>query len=384
MFGYIAVLWLLLPPGARAQDRTDHFWRTGYQAGTVLQTNDFLRGDNASGEPIDFHQSLRLEYGWRTDGTADWHHLYNFPSYGLGLYGADFDNRDELGTPTSLYGFFSWPIHRSGPWRFSWDLGFGLTSNWEKYDPVNNPNNVAIGLARSVHIEVGANLAYRVARHWSVIGGVSGVHFSNGGTQRPNHGLNAAGLRLYAQYDVGRQVPLPQRRALGQYDRKWDLTFTGSWGNRNLNLKFDDPSLRGTYLNRDYTIMNFTLGMGRKVSHKSRVVLGLDAAYDGSVEDLMVLDAYNQGRNAETKSSHNLELAAFGGYEVIAHRTHLLVHFGYKIIRHDVPGRLPDFYQRLGVKQFITDGFFAGLNVRFHELGSADNLEWNLGYRVPL
>jgi len=49
-----------------------------------------------------------------------------------------------------------------------------------------------------------------------------------------------------------------------------------------------------------------------------------------------------------------------------------------------VPGRLPELYQRLGVKQFFHQNWFAGMNVRFHEIGSADNLEWNIGYKVGL
>ncbi len=83
-----------------------HFLRGAFQVGSVLQTNDFLKGDNQSGEPIESFRSVRLEFGWQTDGSKDWHHSYNFPSFGIGLYGADFNNGEELGTPTSLYGFF--------------------------------------------------------------------------------------------------------------------------------------------------------------------------------------------------------------------------------------------------------------------------------------
>ena len=73
-----------------------------------------------------------------------------------------------------------------------------------------------------------------------------------------------------------------------------------------------------------------------------------------------------------------------GDLPIRAHRTHLLVHFGYKLFYKDLPNRLPEFYQRLGVKQFFYRNWFAGLNVRFHELGSADNLEWNIGYKVEM
>ena len=97
-----------------------------------------------------------------------------------------------------------------------------------------------------------------------------------------------------------------------------------------------------------------------------------------------MLDGINRGVNAQGKTSDNYELALFGGYEMIANRTHLVLHLGYKVLYKDVEGRLPIFYQRLGVKQFVYRNWFAGLNVRFHELGSADNLEWNVGYAVGL
>jgi hypothetical protein len=361
-----------------------HYLRGAYQAGMVLGTNDFLKGDNQAGQPIDSFHSIRLEFGWQTDGSKNWHHSYNFPSYGIGIYGADYFNDEELGKPTSLYGFYVWPLSRSPRWKFNFELAFGFTNNWEPYDPVNNPQNVAMGLGRSVHIEVGANAEYRLADRWSLIGGITGTHFSNGGTQRPNHGINQIGPILFVKYDTDTPVQPPARRHIGDYPDDWDLTVTGSAGKRNLNLEFTDPDMREDYLNRSYFIGNLTVGLGRRFAFKSRYVFGLDLGYDESVSDLIKLDAFNNGLNASGSTGDNFELALFGGYELIANRTHLLVHFAYKILSKDVPGRLPDFYQRLGVKQFVYRNWFAGLNVRFHELGSADNLEWTIGSQMGL
>ena len=361
-----------------------HYLRGAYQAGWVLGTNDFLKGDNQSGEPIDRFQSVRLEFGWQTDGSQDWHHAYNFPSYGLGVYGADLNNEEELGTPTSLYGFYVWPLARSSRWQFNFELAFGFTNDWKPYDPVNNPKNVAIGLGRSVHIEVGGNVEYRLADRWSLIGGITGTHFSNGGTQRPNHGINQIGPILFAKFDTDAPVTPPARRQIDEYPDGWDLTVTGSAGKRNLDLPLDNPQLREEYGNQSYFIGNLTVGMGRRFAYKSRYVFGLDLCYDESVGDLIRIDAYNRGENADPSTGNNFELAAFAGYEVIANRTHLLVHLGYKLLTKDVPNRLPEFYQRLGVKQFVYRDWFVGLNVRFHEIGSADNLEWNVGYALKL
>jgi len=360
-----------------------HYLRSAYQAGKVLQTNDFLNGDNLSGEPIDSFQSIRLDFGWQTDGSKDWHHSYNFPSFGIGIYGTDLNNEEELGTPTSLYGFFVWPLARGKRWRFNMDIAFGLTNDWKPYDPVTNPKNMAMGLGRSVHIEGGPNVEYRLADRWALIGGITFTHFSNGGTQRPNHGLNQVGPLLFVKYDTDTPAPPPTRRHVDGYPKGWDLTVTGSAGKRNLNLELIEPEVEH-FLNKSYFIGNLTLGMGRRFSYKSRYVFGLDLGYDESVGDLIIIDGIKNGVNTSGTTGDNFELALFGGYEIVANRTHLIVHFAYKILYKDVPGRLPAFYQRLGVKQFFYQNWFAGLNVRFHEIGSADNLEWTIGYKVGL
>ncbi|MFT5232726.1 MAG: hypothetical protein ACI9UK_001228 [Candidatus Krumholzibacteriia bacterium] len=366
------------------EDKTTTFIRGAYQAGSVLGTNDFLNGENQAGKPIDSFQSGRVEFGWQTDGRRDWHHVYNMPKYGIGFYGSSYDNDEELGTPTSLYGFFEWPVARKNRWTFNVGLNFGFTNNWESYDPVNNPANMAMGLGRSVHIEVGANAEYQFAKQWSVIGGFSGTHFSNGGTQRPNHGLNQIGPILFAKYATSPPAKLPTVRDIGRYDKSWDLTVTGSVGKRNLTHELQDAELRDIYLNRNYMVGNMTLGAGRSFSHKARYVFGLDVGYDESVADLIFLEGLKNGTNPESNAIDNYELAAFAGFEMIANRTHVIVHLGYKLFYKDVEGRLPVIYQRLGVKQFVYQNWFAGLNVRFHELGSADNLEWTVGYAAPL
>jgi hypothetical protein len=362
-----------------------HYLRGAYQIGSVLQTNDFLRGDNQSGEAIENFQSIRLEFGWQTDGSRDWHHSYNFPSYGIGLYGADYNNDEELGNPTSLYGFYVWPLHRGSRWRFNAEVAFGFTNDWVAYDPVNNPSNTAMGLGRSVHIEIGANAEYRLAERWALIGGITGTHFSNGGTQRPNHGLNQMGPILFVKYATDTPVTPPARRKVSEYPDNWDLTVTGSAGKRNLDLEFTgQDSVAIQFANESYFIGNLTVGMGKRFSCKSRYVFGLDLCYDQSVGDLTVIDGMENGVNATADSWDFFELAVFGGYEVVAHKTHMIVHLGYKIFYKDLPNRLPALYQRLGVKQFVYQDWFVGLNVRFHEIGSADNLEWTLGYKMDL
>ena len=172
---------------------------------------------------------------------------------------------------------------------------------------------------------------------------------------------------------------------MGDYDHSWDLTVTGSAGKRNLDLQVTRDGYPDETLNQSYFIGNITVGAGRHFSHKSSYVFGLDLCYDESVGDIMKVNAFNAGQPfPETSASDNLELAVFAGYEINANRTYLIVHLGYKLFYKDIEGRLPELYQRLGVKQFVYKDLFVGMNVRFHEIGSADNLEWVVGYAFPL
>ena len=63
-----------------------------YHKGSVLATNDFVKGDNLTGNPVESYQSVALKFGFQNPGYSDWQKIYRGPYYGLGIYIADFDN----------------------------------------------------------------------------------------------------------------------------------------------------------------------------------------------------------------------------------------------------------------------------------------------------
>jgi hypothetical protein len=368
--------------------RNSNFLRAGYQYGSVLGTNDFVKGDNAAGKPIDTFQMLRLEFGWQTGGAMDWHHLYNFPSFGLGINAGDYANDEELGKPTSLYGFFDWPVKRWNRNALVFGLGFGLTDNWVSFDERTNPYNVAIGAGRSVYIDAGLNYELALARRWWLQAGFSFTHYSNGGSQQPNWGINQLGGLLFVKYDLReRQLPAT-RRTIAPYEPRWELSTTLAMGVRNLAMDLRDDPEFSSYLTKDYAIGNFTVVAARQFSHMSRYNLGLDLEYDDSVADAVRLADLQAGAEPESVSAWDrLGLGVVGGYEHVVARAQLLVQLGYTVLRRDVTdqngneARVPRFYQRLGLRYHVLDDVYLGLNVRFHDFSRADNLEFNLGYR---
>jgi len=370
-------------PARAEEDVTGNscYLRGAYQYGSVLETNDFVKGDNLKGQPIDTFKSVRLEFGWQTDGSKDWHHMYNFPSYGIGLYGADYFNDEELGKPTSLYGFFCWPAKRwSHRWQWNVDLSFGLTDNWVAHDPETNPKNIAIGAAHSVHIDLGTNIEYRMGRHWSLLGGFSVTHFSNGGSAQPNSGINQVAPLLFVKYKFkDREIP-DRRTEFAPFEPKWSLGVTGSVGLRNIAHNTADLPNPERTVYRDYFIGTILLSANRQVSQVTGWGGGLDITYDESVEDLVRLEGLKQGVEQNASFIDRWSLGVYGGYERIVNRAHILIHLGYTVMRRDVDAQVPRLFQRLGMRFYIRDDFAAGLNVRLNDFSRANNLEFNVGY----
>jgi len=133
--------------------RTPLSLKASFQTGTVFPTNDFVRGANAQNDTIDNYNSFSLVLFKQTTGAKLWEQLYGYPIYGLGIYTGYFRETSELGVPISVNGFLSGPFVRFQKLSFNYELGLGVAFNWNNFDPVYNPNNIAVSTSQSVFIE---------------------------------------------------------------------------------------------------------------------------------------------------------------------------------------------------------------------------------------
>ena len=138
-----------------AEKNTYLFARGSYQYGYVLKTNSFVDGSkNQTGKPIDWYQAGRAELGWQTTGSQPWHQIWGYPAFGVGFYAGDyFEKGAQLGNPLAVYGFAIWPLQRKKAFTLTLQMGFGLSWNWQPFDPVTNPDNVAIGAFRAAYTD---------------------------------------------------------------------------------------------------------------------------------------------------------------------------------------------------------------------------------------
>jgi hypothetical protein len=360
------------------------FMRASYQVGHVLKTNPFVEGNNQKGEPIDTYQAARLEFGWQTDGSSLWHHVYNFPSYGFGVYGADFFNDQELGQPTALYGFFSWPLKRWSRTSLNTEIGFGLTENWVPYHPETNPDNVAMGGAKSVYIDAGFTLDYELSKRFDLLGGFTFTHFSNGGSKAPNSGINQVGPYALVRYHIRKFRPTFPERVIPPYHRQWELFVYGAGASKQARSRADPSTPEGQqqlekYYGKDYFVGNVTASFVRQLGYKFKAGFGMDAWYDGSTEARMEIGGNLD--DVQLDFAENLNLGVHYVMEVVANRVSAPLVVGYSVWRKEFDGQDPRLYQKAGIKWHIWENTFVGLNVRAVDFSRAVFLEWFLGHR---
>ena len=350
-----------------------------YDVGRVLQTNDFVRGENMAGKPIDSFHALTLSYGVQTTGRKEWHHVLNFPYYGVSFYNANFFNSRELGYPTALYGFMGLPITRGRRSTFGYELGFGLTYNWQPYDKYDNPFNIAIGSHRTVY--VGANLfySYDLSKRWELKGGAEFSHFSNGATRKPNSGLNLFSPFVELKYSF-RERPELIRLEPPAYEKHSEIAIQYGMGKMQEEYRSKESEDISTL--ESFMVMNISAAWLRQTNWKHKFGAGTDLTYN---EEGNVKIVYKAGMEPEvTKSSaftDKMSLGLYGTYEFCIDRLSVASYFGVYALRKKYEEQPSRLYQKFGVKYHFKNDMFIGILVRAHNLSVADFIEWNVGYR---
>ena len=376
------------------KDRYRKSLRLFYQAGSVLQTNDFVKGQNAAGKPIDYFQSFSLQYGIETDGREIWQQIYGNPSWGFGLYAVNFFNKEELGTPTAAYGFINAPFVRFKRWSINYEVGFGLTWDWKPYDQNLNPYQYAVGSSKTVFIDVGSNVEFMLGKHFNLTAGVTFTHFSNGATTVPNYGINLFAPRIGVKY-IFKERPEFKTFEIPKYKSEWEFVALAAVAMKQLAF---DTTYTDTIVGNHaetYGIFTFSAGVNRQISRKVKFGLGMDVGYDGSYNSYInyengVITRMNAGNGTK------LNIGLYGTFELVIHKLSLVVQPGWYLYREEwqvpekqegspaIPPRRKSggSYQRLGLKYHVFENVFLGINIRAYDFGIADYIEWNIGYRI--
>ncbi|MBK7031438.1 MAG: acyloxyacyl hydrolase [Bacteroidales bacterium] len=337
-----------------------------YHKGDVLQTTDFVKGDNLSHRPITQHQSISLKLLWQNPGYTEWQKIFKGPYYGIGFYAGDFYNAREIGYPLSAYGVLGIPIIRGKKLELYTEFQYGVAWNWAHYDSIYNPKNLAIGGGLTVHLDIGVNAWYPLTKYLDLGAGVSFTHFSNGGFERPNRGMNLYAPFAELKYHFRGRPETRTIEKAGRADRHHGFYFMMGYGDhQRVDYELDSNyfavgGLSAFYL---YQFSNaFRAGIGTDLNYW----WGLNANPDGTIGP-RTLENFTVGFSAQPEVIVG-KLTLLGGVGIYAR------HLNY--------GNFKQTYQRLGARFEIYNQWSLGVNVRAINFMLAEFLEFNLGYRL--
>ena len=205
-------------------------------------------------------------------------HDYNYPTFSFGLryhlnQGTTMHRDDpwgeaqpvnytsKLGNFLTLYGTFNRPLYRSKHWQWGYYLGTGIAYTSLKYNQKNDIDNEYIGSHLNIYFNAGLYGQVKIAKEWSVKGGLDFAHHSNGAMARPNKGANYLGPFVGLVYEPQQATsPIIKRNteATQPFQKYWFTEFTLGLGGKTLleewlQTQFNTPQGQPDYRKEHFT-----------------------------------------------------------------------------------------------------------------------------------
>ncbi|MFD2203494.1 hypothetical protein [Shivajiella indica] len=304
--------------------------------------------------------------GFQKGSESIYAKLYRFPVYGIGVYASSFQN-EVVGNPNAVYFFmdipFSYPSDKR--WKFGYYFSYGLSFNFNPYDPIDNPTNLFIGSYRNAFINLGFRASRELNERMELYTGIGFRHFSNGALSLPNTGINLLPFTFGANYRLTKNHDkVFSDRSIPKQDKRTLLNFHLAPGTKQYFIGDDN---------------NFKLGIGvhilREISYKHRLGLGLEQFYSANSKERM--DEPMTSRFWDSNA-----FALFGSWEwVLTKNLFAPMGLGVYLHRNKHNGEWNWYYQRVGMGYRFSNGIFTSLSIKAHK-GKADFFEWTLGYTI--
>jgi hypothetical protein len=348
-----------------------------YQHGWIMQTNQFINGNNINQIPIRQYRSASLQISVQTHGEKLWEQLYNYPRYGFCVYKPFFPDAPYLGNPAAVYGTMGFVLKRWESATIDFNIGLGLAFNWISY--LEDKYNLAMGASESAIFTTTFSAEKRLVNGFVISAGAGFVHFSNGSLKVPNLGINIFTPKVGIGYNFIKPEKNYIYKVIPEYHKQSEIFISAFTGWRNILYSGSDvdsiTQRKGVY----YSCYGISAAYNYQVSHKSKFGVGVMTDYLGYVNSSITVRNDKLVTNPASFSD-GFEISIYPSYELVIDRASVILQPGFYILRAKYPERNPFNYQRIGLKYTITDDVSLGLYMRAHYWSIADFIEWTVGY----
>ncbi len=365
---FLTLLFLCDIYGQNNDIKRKKYWHfsANIENGKILPTTEFVSGNNHNSNPITRYQSYSLRALWQNPGYTHWQQVFRVPYYGFGISLNNFFNEQEIGYPVSAYGIIGMPVLRRKAFQLFSEFQYGMAAGWRYYKKNTNEYNMAIGSPITVHVAGGLNAFFKLSPKTEIGLGAGFVHFSNGGMERPNRGMNILSTSAKINYHFAGQPDVNAIQVSHPKEKERGLLLMMGYGNHQLveheldSNYFAIGGISAIYL--EQLTQAFRMGAGVDMNYW----WGLNANTDGTIAP---------------RDFSNLTIGFILQPEIIIDRLTLVGGIGI-YIRHRNYGDLTQMYQRLGARYEFYKNLSFGVNVRAINYMLAEFMEFNLAYRI--
>lgn len=309
-----------------------------------------------------------LQYLKATDGAKEWHHAYNFPTYGYEVTYTSTGNRQQLGSQYSSSFILRLPLHHRSDstlikgFKHYLNLGIGAGYATKIWDLRENNKSLVLGS----HLNASVVLHYEVVlantSNWQLTAGLRVHHFSNGAFQLPNLGTNNLSLSVgMVRQQKPKQLISIQRK---MFEKNWknSISFVGG-------LKEIAPPT-----GRKYSSFTLSYLRERHFTFKSAIGGGVDFMMNDAVRALR-----NRYENTELSPLQSSQLGLVISYGMYFHQFQFKIQQGIYVVRpYSGDGLL---YHRVALRYPITPKLLVNLGLKTH-FAKADHAELGLTYQL--
>lgn len=359
-FKFIALPWLIILVSFNSHSQKAY--DLGASCTHGLNINKV--GDREFGKSIP--SGIELNFHQQRDGDKYWEKLFNYPQTGWSLTWIDHRNK-FLGNTLALNRYMNYVFWRGRSLEAYLKLSQGIMYATKVYEYGSRGNehfNNAISQSVNFSEELGLGLNFYPSRHLGINLAATLMHFSNGAISQPNDGLNLLMFRMGAVYIIGEKEniqfkdPEPE-----EDDRSIRYNITVGCG-----IKQFSPELEEKF---QQTTISFYAD--KKVSRVNTFNFGVDLFMNKAVEYLI------ESEYGFKKIDHK-RIGISAGHEFLIHRVGILTQVGYHV--YSPRAAISRFYQKFGLKYYISDLFFVTFTNRIFEFAISDEITWGIGVRL--
>lgn len=309
---------------------------------------------------------LDARLGFRQGSESTYAKVYRFPIFGIGFYTSTFHNAD-VGEPNALYFFMETPVspNLNKIWKLNYFFSYGLSYNFNAFDPEENPLNLFIGSNRNAYLHLGFKLSRKLTDRTDIDASLGFKHFSNGASSLPNSGINLIPLSLGASY-----------RLTKDHDKDFSHTQLPQHQRKTVLHMYVAPGVREYFIG-DANNLKLASGVHvlREISYKHRLGIGFDHFYSANAESRL-----SNGISSPFWDSNSFGI--FASWEwLLTEHLYAPMGIGAYLHRNSHNDEWNWYYQRAGLRYRFNNNMFAGVSIKAHK-GKADFFEWTLGYSI--